>query len=89
MKVQVKVQFGEPSQRAWDVMQALASRLTDRPHSIRVSAQADAPDWLIVEFTMPAEPQYKAVDKIDRAVRLYASERLDSIIRFPKPEASR
>lgn len=38
---------------------------------------------------MPTEAQYKAVEKIDRAIRFYADNRLDSIIEFPKSEAER
>jgi len=63
--------------------------VTNDQSSVRVSAMADAPDWLVVEFTMPTEAQYKAVEKVDRAVRLHAWERLDSIICFPKPDGQR
>ena len=89
MNVRVEIQFDSPGQDAWDTMESLARSVTNDPRSVRVFALDDAPDWLVVEFTMPTEAQYKAVDKIDRAVRLYAWERLDSTIRFPKSDAER
>ena len=36
---------------------------------------------------MPTEAQYLAVGKIDRALRVYGGNRLDSTIGFPKSEA--
>ena len=89
MNVRVEIQFDSPDQDAWDTMESLARSITNDPRSVQVFALDDAPDWLVVEFTMPTEAQYKAVDKVDRAVRLYAWERLDSTIRFPKSEAQR
>jgi hypothetical protein len=89
MNVRVQIQFDPPDQDARDTMRSLARSVTDAPRSVRVFAQDDAPDWLVVEFTMPTEAQYKAVGKVDRAVRLYAWERLDSTICFPKSEAER
>ena len=58
-----------------------------RARSVRVSAIEGRPGWLVVEFTMPTEAQYKAVGKIDHALRLYGGNRLDSAIGFPKSEA--
>jgi hypothetical protein len=55
----------------------------------RRGAVEGRPDWLVVEFTMLTEAQYKAVDKIDLALRLYGGNRLDSMIGFPKSEAAR
>jgi hypothetical protein len=89
MNVRVEIQSDSPDQDAWDAMRSLARSVTDNPHSVRVFALDDAPDWLVVEFTMPTEAQYKAVDKVDRAVRLHAWERLDSIISFPQSETER
>jgi hypothetical protein len=37
---------------------------------------------------MPTEAQYKAVDRIDRAMRFSLGNRLDSIISFPKNAAA-
>jgi hypothetical protein len=88
MNVRVKIQFDSPGQDALDAMESLARSITNDPRSVRVVALDDAPDWLAVEFTMPTEAQYKAVAKIDRAVRLYAGNRLDSTIGFPKSEGS-
>jgi hypothetical protein len=89
MNVRVEIQFDSPDQDAWDAMRSLARSVTNDPRSVRVFALDDAPDWLVVEFTMPTAAQYKAVDKIDGAVRLHAWEGLDSTIRFPKSEAER
>lgn len=87
MNVRVQVQFDSPGQDAWDAMESLAQSVTNDLRSVRIFAVYGVPDWLAAEFTMPTESQYKAVDKIDRAVRLYASDRLDSTIGFPKSEA--
>lgn len=89
MNVRVHIQFEPPDQDAWDAMRLLAGSVTNDPGSVHVFASDDSPNWLVVEFTMPTEPQYKAVDKVDRAVRWYAGERLDSTISFPKSEAER
>jgi len=89
MNVRVEILFEPPDQDAWDAMRSVGQSLTNDPSSVRVFASDDEPDWLLVEFTMRNEPQYKAVDKVDRAVRHYAWERLDSTIGFPKSEAER
>jgi hypothetical protein len=87
MQVEVHVQFASPSEEDWADMEALGRCVTNDARSVRVSAIEGRPGWLVVEFTMPTEPQYKAVDKIDRALRLYGGNRLDSAIGFPKSEA--
>ena len=89
MNVRVEILFEPPDQDAWDAMRLVGRSVTNDPRSVRVFASDDAPDWLLVEFTMPTEAQYKAVEKVDRAVRHYAWERLDSTIGFPKSEAER
>ena len=63
--------------------------LTNNRGSVRVFALEDRTNWLRAEFTMPTEAQYKAVAKIDGAIRFALWNRLDSIIRFPKPEQER
>ena len=87
MKVQVQVQFHSPSKDDWADMESLGHCVTNDPQSVRVSAVENRPDWLAVEFTMPTETQIKAVDKIDRALRVYGGNRLDSAIGFPKSDA--
>jgi hypothetical protein len=87
MNVCVQVQFDSPGEDDWDAMRSLARSVTTDLHSVRVFALDDAPDCLVVEFTMPTEAQYKAVEKIDRALRLYGGNRLDSAIGFPKSAA--
>lgn len=87
MNVRVQVLFDPPDENARAAMRSLGRSVTNDPDSVRVLASDDDPDWLVVEFTMPTEAQDKAVDKVDRAVRLHADERLDSTIGFPKSEA--
>ncbi len=89
MNVRVQIQFESPGEDDWDAMKSLAQSVTNDRRGVRVFALDDAPNWLVVEFTMPTEAQYLAVDKIDRAVRLHAWERLDSTIGFPKSVTER
>lgn len=89
MKVCVEVLFDVVDEAAWDTMRSLGRRLTNAKDSVRVFTSEEGLNWLAVEFTMPAEAQYKAVDKVEHAVRLCAWERLDSMISFPKSEAER
>ncbi len=87
MKAEVHVQFRSPSNDDWAEMESLGQSVSDDPQSVRVFAVEGRPGWLAAEFTMPTEAQYKAVDEIDRALRLYGGNRLDSTIGFPKSEA--
>ncbi len=87
MRVEVHVQFDSPNENDWADMQSLGRCVTNDPQSVRVSAIEGRPGWLVVEFIMPTEAQYKAVDKIDSALRIYGGNRLDSAIGFPKSEA--
>ncbi|MBN1589348.1 MAG: hypothetical protein JW888_07530 [Pirellulales bacterium] len=87
MKVHVEVEFAAPDENDWADMQSLGRSVTNDPKSVVVSAVEGRPDWLAVAFTMRTEPQYKAVDRIDHAMRVYGGNRLDSSIGFPKSEA--
>lgn len=87
MNVLVEVLFDPPDEDAWDVMGSLGRHVTNDPHSVRVFVSDEGPNWLAVEFGMPAEAHYKALEKVERAVRLCAWARLDSMICFPKSEA--
>ena len=89
MKVEVHVQFDSPSEDDWADMESLGRSVTNDPKGVKVSAIEGRPDWLAIEFALPTEPQYKAVDKIDLAMRIYGGNRLDSAIGFPKSEAER
>jgi hypothetical protein len=89
MQVIVHVQFASPDEADWADMESLGRSVTNDAKSVRVSAVEGRPDWLAVEFTMPTEAQIKAVDKIDRVMRIYGGNRLDSAIGFPKSEAER
>lgn len=90
MNVCVLIRFESLGEKELESMRRLARSLTKEPASVNVSPD-DKPGWLLAEFTMPTEPQYKAVPKIDHAIdlHLWASNKLDSIIGFPKSEAER
>jgi hypothetical protein len=87
MQVEVHVQFASPSEDDWADMESLGQCVTNSARSVRVSAVEGRAGWLVVEFTMPTEAQYNAVEEIDRALRLYGGNRLDSAIGFPRSEA--
>src|SRR4051812_10510685 len=88
MNVCVRIQFESPGQEELASMRSMARSLTISPESVRVIAD-ETPGWLVAEFTMPTEAQYAAVPMIDRAIRFWAGDRLDSTIGFPKTEAER
>lgn len=87
MKVRVHILYESPCEADRASLLSLGRSLTNSPQSVAV--HDGKPRWLIVEFTMPTEAQYRAVDKIDHAIRYYADNRMDSIIEFPKTEAER
>jgi hypothetical protein len=88
MQVSVRIRFKPPTEDDWRAMRSLANSLTEQPDSVRVSADTD-PEWLVAEFTMPTEAQYKALPKIERAVKLHAWNRYDSTFAFPYTAAER
>jgi hypothetical protein len=88
MNVRLRILFKPPIKEDWKAMRSLAKSLTNNPDSIRVFADTN-PGWLVVEFTMPTEAQYKAEPKIDRAIRLHANNRHDVTFAFPYTEAER
>ena len=88
MNVRVRVQFKPPKEADWQGMHSLANSLTKEPDGVKVFADTD-PEWLVVEFTMPTEAQYKALPKIEMALRLHAWNRWDSRFGFPYTEAER
>ena len=89
MNVRLEIEFESPSDDDTAALRSLARGLTNDEDSLRVFAAVRAPSWLVAEFTMPTEAQYKAVEKIDRAIRWSVSNRQDSIISFPKSEEER
>jgi hypothetical protein len=89
MNVCVRIQIESPTKEDWGAMRSLANGLTDNGESVRVFADPEQADWLVAEFTMPTEAQYKALPKIERAIRFHAEERLDSTIAFPYTEDER
>jgi hypothetical protein len=86
MNVRVRILFDSPGQDQRAALLSLTRSLSNTPADVRVFADDD-PGWLVAEFTMPAEAQYRAVDRIDRQIRFWADDRLDSVIEFPKSEA--
>ena len=86
MNVRVCILFKAPGEAERAALRCLARGLTSNSESVRVFAHA-TPRWLVAEFTMPTQAQYLAVDRIDRALRSWASDRLDSTIHFPKTAA--
>lgn len=88
MNVRLRIQFKPPTEEDWQSMRSLAHSLTKEPDGVRVYADTN-PEWLVAEFTMPTEAQYKAEPKIDRAIRFYAWRRYDSTFGFPYTEAER
>lgn len=89
MNVCVEILFDSPDEDAWNVMRSLGEHVTNDRGSVRVFVPEGTENWLAVEFAMPAEAQYKALEKVECAVRLCAWRRLDSAISFPKSEAER
>lgn len=88
MNVRVRILFESPTEQDWQAMRSLAGGLTNDRKSVRVSAN-ETPGWLVAEFPMPTEAQYKALPKIDRAIKFHAENRSDSTIEFPLTEAER
>ena len=80
MNVNVEILFESPTDEDVASMRAVAMRLTNDSKSVRVVARARDARWLVAAFTMPAEPQYSAVDKIDGELRFWVLNRMDSII---------
>ena len=84
MKVHLAVMFDEPTQQDCEELRAAARALTDDRGSVRVFSEPDAPQWLVAEFTMAGQPQYAAVNRIDRCWEFRNLNRIDSAISFPK-----
>lgn len=81
MQLRVNLQFENVSEEDWQQMRDLAEALTDDAASIRVFA-SDEPNWLAAEFSMATEPQYKAVPKIERALKFNAYNSIDVTFGF-------
>ena len=86
MNVRLEIMFESLTEENEASLRRVAFGLTNDPQSVRVVPREGDPQWLIAEFTMPTEAQYKAVDKIDGKVRFSLWNRMDSIIAFPKSE---
>lgn len=88
MLVRVRVQFNPIKDEDWQAMHWLAARLTAEPDQIVVS-EDEVANWLVVLFSMPTEPQYRALPKIESSLRLNVSNRWDSTFSFPLTEQER
>ncbi len=86
MEVRLAVMFHEPTQQDAEELRAAALALTNDRGNVRVFSEPDAPQWLVAEFTMPKQPQYAAVDRIDRCWEFRSLNRIDSTILFPKED---
>jgi hypothetical protein len=76
--------FDDPTEQDIEGLRDAARELTNDRQSVRVSPKPGAPRWLVGEFTMPSQPQYAAVARIDRCVAFQNLNRIDSAIGFPK-----
>ncbi len=66
----------------------LAISLTNRRSSVTVTAHAKQPNALVCEFTMRTQPQYLAVEIIDRACEFEPVSYGECTIRFPRTAAA-
>ncbi len=89
MLVRLEILFDSPTADDAEKLTAVARGLTNERRSVRVFPRQGAPDCLVAEFTMPDEAQYRAVPKIDRALRFSLWNRVDTTIAFPKSEEER
>jgi hypothetical protein len=88
MQVRMRIQFKSPTEEDWRTMRSLAASLTKQPESVRVSADSD-PERLAAEFTMPTAAQYKALPKIESAIRHFGLIWNDPRFSFLYSEAER
>ena len=79
MKVCIEVMFGDTSPRYEADVRSVALGLTNDRTSVRVFVRKEDPRWLVAEFTMPTEAQYRAVERIDGSIRFSLWEREDSV----------
>jgi len=86
MNVQVRIQFKPPTKDDRNAMRYVGESLTRRPKTVKVLVSED-PEWLVVDFTMPNEAECTAMDKIERAIKLWALGRREWTVCFPKSEA--
>jgi hypothetical protein len=84
MKVRLEIEFEVLTAEDEVTLGSVACGLANDPQSVQVFPRNDNSHWLVAEFTMPTEAQYKAVDKIDARIRFSLWNRFDSIISFPK-----
>jgi len=89
MQVRIEAMFRDTDTRHENDVRSMALGLTNDRASVRVFARQDDPRWLVAEFTMPTEAQYRAVERIDRSIRFSLWEREDSVIYFPKTARKR
>lgn len=84
MEVRIEAAFDNPTSEDQSNLRAMALSLTNAPTSVHMSTRQNDSRWLVAELTMTTEAQYRAVERIDRAIRLSLGNRLDSLVAFPK-----
>jgi hypothetical protein len=89
MQVRIEVMFGDTDSHHKADVRSVALGLTNDRASVRVFTKEDDPRWLVAEFTMPTQAQYRAVERIDGVIRFSLWEREDSVIYFPRPPRKR
>jgi len=86
MNARLHVLFRSITAADWETMRRVANRVTIDRKSVRVY-EDEKPNWLVVDFTMATQPQYAAVDAIDRVLKFDDGNGLDTAIQFPRSEA--
>ncbi len=86
MNAQIKLLFHPVTNADRETMRSLAGILTDNRESIRVSSDAK-PNCLVVDFTMPTQPQMLALNAIDRVLKMNLDRGEFSSVSFPKTES--
>ena len=69
MQVRLEVLFDNPTAEDAAAMRSLARGLTDHPESVRVVPKQRDPNCQIAEFSIPTQPQDRAVRAIDGSIR--------------------
>ena len=86
MRVQVEIVIApHPPERVKEALRAAGESLASAINTVSVQVCATEPPTAVLEFKMPTEAQYKAVDKIFSTVKFHAWEFYEDItIRFPR-----
>lgn len=86
MNARLQIFFQTITEADFETMRRVANRVTTGRKSVRVY-EDEKPNWLAVDFTMATQPQYAAVDAIDRVLKFDYGNGSDTVIQFPRSEA--